>query len=65
MTTGRAGRRCEIEQKAVRLEDNIDQAKDATASTWDNIKATTRESYDALKNSFNDARQTMSDRAER
>lgn len=54
----------ELRREADVLETNIEEAKSATASTWDSVKATTRKSYDSLKESFNDARQWMSDQME-
>lgn len=40
---------------------NIGELKNATASTWDKVKATTGETYDNLKRNFKDARQWMSE----
>lgn len=54
----------ELRHDADLLEANLDEVKNATASTWDSVKSTTRETYDNLKQNFNDARQWMSDNIE-
>ena len=55
----------ELRHQADLLQTHIDEVKDATASTWDTVKATTRETYENLKHSFADARQSMSYNVER
>lgn len=54
----------ELRHQANLLHGRIDELKDATASTWDTVKATTRDAYDNLKQNFEDARQWMSDKTE-
>lgn len=48
--------------KAAQLGRQIDGAKDATESTWDTVKATSKEGYDELKDGFMQARQWVSEK---
>ena len=54
----------ELRNQADLLQEQIDGAKNASASTWDNVKATTRETHTNLKNNFEDARQWISNKLE-
>jgi chromosome segregation ATPase len=40
----------------------LDDAKNATESTWDSVKAGFQKAYDATKDGFNQARQWVSDK---
>lgn len=42
----------------------LDEAESANESTWDDVKNGFKKSYDALKNSFDNARQWLSDKIE-
>ncbi len=52
----------ELRNQASLLEARINEVKGSTATTWDTVKANTRETYDNLINNFDDARQWMSDK---
>ncbi|MDB6023056.1 MAG: hypothetical protein JWQ04_2913 [Pedosphaera sp.] len=51
-----------LRDKADVLGKQLDQAKDATESTWDSVKAGSKKAYDELKDGFNQARQWVSDK---
>jgi hypothetical protein len=40
----------------------LDEAENATESTWDSVKAGSEKAYDGLKNDFQQARQWASDK---
>lgn len=44
------------------LKEQLDQAEDATATTWDSVKQGTSAAYDDLKEGVQDTRQWMSDK---
>ncbi len=48
--------------QADKLSQELDNAKNATESTWDSVKAGTRKAYDELKDGFQQARQWVSDK---
>ena len=48
--------------QAAQLNKQLDDAKNATESTWDSVKAGFTKAYDATKNGFNEARQWVSDK---
>ena len=47
----------ELRDQADLLEARIDEVRGASASTWETVKANTRETYEKLKDSFDEARQ--------
>lgn len=51
-----------LREQAGKLNQQLDAAKDATESKWDEVKASTKKAYDDLKDSFNQARQWLSDK---
>ena len=44
------------------LKKQLDEAKSATESTWDSVKAASKKGYNELKDGFNQARQWVSDK---
>jgi hypothetical protein len=40
----------------------LDDARNATDSTWDSVKASSQKAWDGLKNDFTQARQWASDK---
>jgi len=51
-----------LREKSAQLGRQIDGAKDATESTWDTVKATSKKGYDELKDGFMQARQWVSEK---
>jgi hypothetical protein len=51
-----------LREKAAQLGRQIDGAKDATESTWDTVKATSKKGYDELKDGFMQAHQWASEK---
>jgi cytochrome c556 len=51
-----------LRDQAAKLNLQLDKAKDATESTWDDIKAGSAKAYAELKDGFNQARQWVSDK---
>ena len=51
-----------LREKAAQLGRQIDGAKDATESTWDSVKASSKKAYGDLKDGFNQSRQWVSDK---
>jgi chromosome segregation ATPase len=51
-----------LRDHAAQLNHQLDQAKNATASTWDNVKVSSEKTYDSLKDDFQSARQWASDK---
>jgi hypothetical protein len=51
-----------LRDQAAQLNKQLDDAKNATESTWDSVKAGFTKAYDATKNGFNEARQWVSDK---
>jgi septal ring factor EnvC (AmiA/AmiB activator) len=51
-----------LREQAAKLNKQLDDARNATASTWDKVKADSGRTYDALKDDFKRARQWASDK---
>jgi cytochrome c556 len=51
-----------LRDEADKLNQQLDRAKGATESTWDDVKAGTGKAYSELKDSFQQARQWVSDK---
>ena len=51
-----------LRDKAAQLRTHLDAAKNATESTWDEVKAGFKQGYGELKDGFNQARQWVSDK---
>jgi ABC-type transporter Mla subunit MlaD len=51
-----------LRDQAAKLNTQLDQAKNATKSTWDSVKAGSEKTYDALKDGFQQARQWVSEK---
>jgi cytochrome c556 len=51
-----------LREQADKLNQQLDKAKSATESTWDDVKAGTKRAYSDLKDSFLQARQWVSDK---
>ena len=51
-----------LREHADKLNKQLDVAKNATESTWDGVKASSRKAYDELKDGFNQARQWVSEK---
>ncbi|MGO8699136.1 MAG: hypothetical protein ACLQVY_15605 [Limisphaerales bacterium] len=51
-----------LRDQAAGLNKQLDEAKNATESTWDSVKAGTEKAYAALKDDFQQARQWASDK---
>jgi uncharacterized protein YoxC len=52
----------DLRDQAAKLNQQLADASNATESTWDSVKAGTKQAYDAVQKSFNDARQWVSDK---
>jgi len=52
----------DLRDQATKLNRQLADDSNATASTWDSVKAGTKKGYDALAASFADARQWVSDK---
>ena len=51
-----------LRDQAAKLNKQLDEAKTATESTWDNVKAGSSKAYEDLKTGFSHARQWVSDK---
>ena len=51
-----------LREKTAQLSKQLDEVKNASESTWDNVKAGSAKAYDELKESFQQARQWLSDK---
>ena len=51
-----------LRDQAAQLNKQLDDAKNATESTWDSVKGGFSKAYDATKDGFNQARQWVSDK---
>jgi chromosome segregation ATPase len=51
-----------LRDQAAKLNAQLADDQNATASTWDSVKAGTKKAYDSMAASFADARQWMSDK---
>jgi chromosome segregation ATPase len=51
-----------LRDQAAQLNKQLDEAKNATESTWDSVKSGFQKTYDATKDGFNQARQWVSDK---
>ena len=51
-----------LRDQAAKLNTQLDEAKNATESTWDSVKSGFQKAYDATKDGFNQARQWVSDK---
>jgi cytochrome c556 len=51
-----------LRDQASRLNTHLDEARDATESTWDNVKAGFKEGYSDLKDGFTQVRQWVSEK---
>jgi prefoldin subunit 5 len=54
----------ELRNEARLLQNRLDEVKEATDSNWNTVKASTRETYDNLKQNLAGARQWLSDTIE-
>jgi len=51
-----------LRDQAARLNKQLEDAKNATESTWDSVKAGSKKAFNDLKNGFTQARQWVSDK---
>jgi chromosome segregation ATPase len=51
-----------LRDQTAQLNKQLDDAKNATESTWDSVKAGFQKAYDSTKDGFNQARQWVSDK---
>ena len=51
-----------LRDQTAQLNKQLDEAKNATESTWDSVKNGFNKAYEATKNGFNQARQWLSDK---
>jgi chromosome segregation ATPase len=51
-----------LRDQVAKLNTQLDDAKNATESTWDSVKSGFQKAYDATKDGFNQARQWVSDK---
>ena len=51
-----------LRDQANKLNQQLDKAKNATESTWDDVKAGSKKAYNELKDGFQQARQWVSDK---
>jgi len=51
-----------LRDQTAKLNTQLDDAKNATESTWDSVKGGFSKAYDATKNGFNQTRQWVSDK---
>jgi chromosome segregation ATPase len=51
-----------LRDQVAQLNKQLDEAKNATESTWDSVKSGFQKAYDATKGGFNQARQWVSDK---
>ncbi len=52
----------EVREKMARLGEKLDGVQSATESTWDEVKSGVKKGYDDVKDSFNQARQWLSEK---
>jgi hypothetical protein len=53
-----------LREKHAQAKQRIDEAEGATEDTWDEVKASSRQSYEDMKKSFDETRQWVSDEIE-
>jgi cytochrome c556 len=51
-----------LREQTARLNTQLDEARNATESTWDSVKSSFKKGYEASKDGFNQARQWVSDK---
>jgi DNA anti-recombination protein RmuC len=51
-----------LREKADQMNKQIDEARNATESTWESVKTTSKKAYTDLKDGFNQSRQWVSDK---
>lgn len=51
-----------LRERTAQLDQKLDGVKDATESTWEDVKAGLKKGYEETKVAFNDARQWLSDK---
>ena len=51
-----------LREQTARLNKQLDEAKNATESTWDSVKTTSKKAFNDLKDGFQKARQWVSDK---
>jgi cytochrome c556 len=51
-----------LREQVAKLETHLEEAKNATESTWDNVKVAFKSGYAELKDGFNQARQWVSEK---
>jgi len=51
-----------LREQAIQLTRQLEDARNATESTWESVKAGSRKAYNELKDGFNQARQWMSEK---
>jgi hypothetical protein len=51
-----------LRDQAAKLNQQLADAQNATESTWDSVKAGTKKAYDSVEQSFQEARQWVSDK---
>jgi len=51
-----------LRDQTAQLNKQLDEARNATASTWDSVKDDFKKAYDSSKDGFNQARQWVSDK---
>lgn len=51
-----------LRDQTAQLTKQLDNAKDATESTWDSVKATSQKAFDSVKEGFQKSRQWLSDK---
>lgn len=51
-----------LRQQSAQLKKQLADAQNATESTWDNVKASSKKAYLAVENGFQEARQWVSDK---
>lgn len=52
----------ELRDQSAKLNQQLADARNATESTWDSVKAGSQKAYDSLASSFTEARQWVSDK---
>jgi hypothetical protein len=51
-----------LRHQADKLKEQLDEARNATESTWDSVKSGTKKAYEALKEGFQQSRQWVSEK---
>jgi ElaB/YqjD/DUF883 family membrane-anchored ribosome-binding protein len=51
-----------LRDEAAKMNKQLDEARNATESTWDSVKTSSRKAWDATKDDFEKARQWASDK---